>query len=225
VGEKVFSITYFKMMDEIDEHFDVGIEQEKIIRDDYYRNCGSIQWNMYIYFVTNECDPKIKRMIENDHEYARKFVLDESALTFKHSHLFTKKPIPFKFTLISGPNGSGKSELLTELNPRFQRGIGSDTCPMKAAFLFPSLKFGMKNNSCGEIHAKELFSYILDMKRRMVFDEPCPPLDGMNALAFMDAVRERAMAIGGHHYVATVRPSWWHYKFLFLGDSYNENKM
>lgn len=50
--------------------------QEKFISKDYFDTDGNAQWNYYLIFVRESFNSKIKRDIEKDESYARKFVFN-----------------------------------------------------------------------------------------------------------------------------------------------------
>lgn len=47
-----------------------------LLAEDYYKNPGSLQWNFYLAFLTeDDIKPKLKKEIEKNEDFARKFVL------------------------------------------------------------------------------------------------------------------------------------------------------
>ena len=66
--------------------FDLRAYQDRLLSDDFYRVAGSLQWNLYCYFLCDEqVYPQIRdrglvTAIEIDREYARKFVKTPSML-------------------------------------------------------------------------------------------------------------------------------------------------
>ena len=68
------------------EGFDLRAYQDRLLRDDFYRFPGALQWNLYCYFLCDEGEfQKIRNRglvtaVESDREYARKFVKTPSML-------------------------------------------------------------------------------------------------------------------------------------------------
>ncbi len=68
------------------EGFDLRAYQDSLLRDDFHRVAGSIQWNLYCYFLCDDQhfqqihDRGLFAEVESDREYARKFVRTPSML-------------------------------------------------------------------------------------------------------------------------------------------------
>ncbi|GAB4160310.1 MAG: hypothetical protein Tsb0033_16080 [Winogradskyella sp.] len=58
------------------ENEDIKIKeyQDKYVSKDFFESVGNLQWNYYLIFLRNTIDAQIKRDIEKDESYARKFV-------------------------------------------------------------------------------------------------------------------------------------------------------
>ncbi|MEQ3498358.1 hypothetical protein ABMY20_01215 [Tenacibaculum sp. SSH1-16] len=73
VAKYIFDIDY--------ENQDINLNefQEKYLAKDYFNSEGNLQWNYYLIFLRDSISVKIKKEIEKDETYARKFVftLDE----------------------------------------------------------------------------------------------------------------------------------------------------
>lgn len=54
--------------------------QERLLSSDYYKNSGSLQWNYYLVFIRNEINEDLKREIEQNDIYSRKYVLSRNEL-------------------------------------------------------------------------------------------------------------------------------------------------
>lgn len=51
--------------------------QKSILSDDFFRNSGSLQWNYYLILLQDEIESSTKRIIEQNDQFARKFVFNE----------------------------------------------------------------------------------------------------------------------------------------------------
>lgn len=62
--------------------FDLLDYQRKLLGDDYYASSGPLQWNYYLYFLTDtESAPSEKKLqIESDKSYSRKIVTTQEEL-------------------------------------------------------------------------------------------------------------------------------------------------
>ena len=78
---KPFALWVFDCSQAIsEENFDLRRHQDRLLRTDFYGNPGSLQWNLYCYFLCDEdvfsriSDDGVVAAVERDREYARKFV-------------------------------------------------------------------------------------------------------------------------------------------------------
>jgi|GEM_PF-1910878 len=79
----IYYLDYSESMIAIDQIQDF---QEKYISSDYYNNPGFLQWNYYLLFIRDSFDEQIKKEIEQNDIYSRKFILspNEFESFFKH---------------------------------------------------------------------------------------------------------------------------------------------
>ena len=82
-----FAIWFFDCSQTItQEGFDLRAYQDQLLREDFHRVHGSLQWNFYCYFLCEEQlflkiqEQGLVSVVENDREYARKFVRTPSML-------------------------------------------------------------------------------------------------------------------------------------------------
>ena len=81
--DSVTSVFYFDYSQRVmDPSFNLNDYQENIIARDYYNYKGDLQWNLYLYFICDMeiIDENIKKRIENDSIFTRKYVVTPSYL-------------------------------------------------------------------------------------------------------------------------------------------------
>lgn len=82
-NQRNFATYYFDCSDNLlSEDFDLLDYQKKLLSDDYYRSTGPLQWNFYLYFVTDSKDLSFEKKIsiESDKAFTRKLVTTEEEL-------------------------------------------------------------------------------------------------------------------------------------------------
>jgi hypothetical protein len=64
------------------ENFDLLAYQQTLMADDYYKSNGPLQWNFYLYFVTDvdTLSADTRSRIESDKNFSRKLITDELGL-------------------------------------------------------------------------------------------------------------------------------------------------
>jgi DNA repair exonuclease SbcCD ATPase subunit len=82
VNGKPTAIYYFDCTGELKTSKDLVEYQDAILAQDYFSRPGSIQWNYYLTFITENLLNKenLKKEIEEDIKYTRKFVIEDSAI-------------------------------------------------------------------------------------------------------------------------------------------------
>lgn len=82
-NQKNFATYYFDCSNNLlSDDFDLLDYQRKLLSDDYYRSAGPLQWNFYLYFVTDSKDLSVEKKIsiESDKAFTRKLVTTEEEL-------------------------------------------------------------------------------------------------------------------------------------------------
>jgi DNA repair exonuclease SbcCD ATPase subunit len=82
-NQRNFATYYFDCSNNLlSEDFDLLDYQKKLLSDDYYRSTGPLQWNFYLYFVTDSKELSFakKVSIESDKAFTRKLVTTEEEL-------------------------------------------------------------------------------------------------------------------------------------------------
>lgn len=87
LGTNPYAIYYFDVGNELPTtEEDLADYQERVIGPNYFKGLKSLQWNNYLYFVTNqerlrtgEID-EAKQLIEADRNYARKYIISEEQI-------------------------------------------------------------------------------------------------------------------------------------------------
>lgn len=82
-NQRNFATYYFDCSNNLlSEDFDLLDYQKKLLSDDYYRSTGPLQWNFYLYFVTDSKDLSFEKKvsIESDKAFTRKLVTTEEEL-------------------------------------------------------------------------------------------------------------------------------------------------
>ncbi len=76
-NDKTYEIYYFDFSEKwIKQDFDLNNYLCEFIKDDYYSNPGYLQWNYYLIFLKETDVETESEIIENNEEFARKFVIE-----------------------------------------------------------------------------------------------------------------------------------------------------
>ena len=87
LGDRPFAVYYIDITQKLPDTSDfLTVYQDRVIGERYFEGQKSLQWSNYLYFITSadrlrshELD-RVKRLIEGDRMYARKFVISEDEL-------------------------------------------------------------------------------------------------------------------------------------------------
>lgn len=78
-NDKIVSRYYIDV--NINEHeININDYQEKYISSDFFNATENLQWNFYLIFIRDTIDLELKRNIENEESYARKFIFNKVEL-------------------------------------------------------------------------------------------------------------------------------------------------
>jgi exonuclease SbcC len=80
---RTFAKYYFDCTNSfLSESFDLLTYQQDLIADDYYKSNGPLQWNFYLYFITDAetLSQETRRRIESDKNFSRKLITNEIGL-------------------------------------------------------------------------------------------------------------------------------------------------
>jgi hypothetical protein len=91
---RTYAVYFFDVADKVEER-DGGLEQfqDEVIGPSYFRSSGDLRWNHYLYVLASSqtiAKPEFavrKRRIEQDRNYARKFVIPETQLRWALENL------------------------------------------------------------------------------------------------------------------------------------------